>query len=61
MTPEEEIKNFLVSLGALSEMLKVFYDRLIAQGFNEFQAIKLTGVLLTSTIQNGSKKQEYDN
>lgn len=50
MTPEEKIENLINSFGAISEMLKMFYDRLIEQGFTRAQALQLTGKFLEATI-----------
>lgn len=50
MTPKEKIENLINNFGAISEMLKVFYDRLIGQGFTSAQALQLTGKMLETTI-----------
>lgn len=42
MTPEEKINELVSSIGAVAETLKIFYDRLIDQGFDEVKAVSLT-------------------
>lgn len=48
MTPEEQVKNLMETLGAISETCKALYDRLVDQGFTEGQALYLTGDFLKS-------------
>ena len=48
MTPEEQVKCFMETLGAISEACKALYDRLVNQGFTEGQALYLTGDYLKS-------------
>lgn len=50
MTPEEKVKELMTSLGAVAETLKVFYDDLIDEGFNEVQAMSLTLKLLEKCL-----------
>lgn len=38
-----DIENMKLAAGALAETVKMFYDSLIQQKFNESQALKLTG------------------
>lgn len=40
---KEDISNLLNAVGAMSELLKVFYDNLIKQGFSQKEALYLTG------------------
>lgn len=39
---KEDVSNLLNAVGAISEMLKVFYDNLIKQGFSQKEALYLT-------------------
>lgn len=39
---KEDISSLLNAVGAMSEMLKVFYDNLIKQGFSQKEALSLT-------------------
>lgn len=39
---KEEVSNLLNAVGAMSEVLRVFYDNLIKQGFSEKEALYLT-------------------
>lgn len=39
---KEDISNLLNAVGTISEMLKVFYDNLIKQGFSQKEALYLT-------------------
>ena len=39
---KEAISNLLNAVGAMSEVLKVFYDNLIKQGFTKQEALYLT-------------------
>jgi len=50
MAPNEELTNLLNSIGAIAEMLKIMYDRLLDQGFDDFQAMRLTIEFLKATM-----------
>lgn len=55
MTPEEKINELIDSIGAVAETLKIFYDKLIDQGFDEGKAIALTiGLMRVLFINHGS-------
>ena len=40
---ENEVEKMKIGVGAMSELLKMFYDSLIQQNFTPEQAIQLTG------------------
>lgn len=42
MSPEDKLRDLIVSVGSIAEMCKLFYDFCIAQGFTDSQAITLT-------------------
>ena len=50
MTPEEHVKQLIESVGAVVEFLKIFYDKLIDQGFDTWQAMALTEKFLEVTL-----------
>lgn len=39
---KQDISSLLNAVGSMSEMLKVFYDNLIKQGFSQKEALYLT-------------------
>lgn len=39
---KDDISNLINAVGAMSELLKVFYDNLIKQGFTNQEALYLT-------------------
>lgn len=40
---QNEVEKMKVGVGAMSELLRMFYDSLVQQGFTPDQAIQLTG------------------
>lgn len=42
MSPEDKLRDLIVSVGSIAEVCKLFYDSCISQGFTNSQAIALT-------------------
>lgn len=54
MSPEDKLRDLIVSVGSITEMCKLFYDSYIAQGFTDSQAITLTSQILRSLFSPNS-------
>lgn len=50
MNPLERIKDLMNSIGAISEVMKMWYDAFQGQGFNKNQALYLTGKALAAML-----------
>lgn len=48
-----ELEKLLSGIGALAEMVKVFYDQLVNQGFREEQALVLSAELVRAMVRGG--------
>lgn len=51
-----DAERFIAAIGALAESVKVFYDSLIAQGFEHNDALKMCNTFVESTLEVGGKK-----
>lgn len=60
MSPEERVRGLINSIGAIAEMLKIFYDKSIDQGFSNQQALYLSGVFLETCINTSNKDDDSD-
>ena len=49
----EKVEELKTSLGALSEMTRLFYENLVNQGFDETQSLYLTAQMIRSTFNAG--------
>lgn len=47
---KDGISNLLNAVGAMSEMLRVFYDNLIKQGFSQEEALYLTSDYMKAVL-----------
>lgn len=56
MTPEEQIRQLIESIGSMCEMTRLWYDGFIAQGFTEAQALYLA----SDQLKDMMKKNERD-
>ena len=52
---KEDIENIINAVGAMSEMLKVFYDNLIKQGFTNQEALRLTSDYMKAVFGGGKQ------
>lgn len=50
MNPLEQIKDLMNSIGAISEVMKMWYDAFLEQGFDKNQALYLTGKALAAIL-----------
>lgn len=50
MNPLERIKDLMNSIGAISEVMKMWYDAFLEQGFDKTQATFLTGKALEAML-----------
>lgn len=55
MTPEEQIRQLIESIGGMCEMTRLWYDGFIAQGFTEVQALYLAGDLLKDMMKKNDR------
>ena len=51
MSNQPKPQDILNSIGAMSEMLDVFYNQLLDRGFNKDDALYLTGEFLKTIIR----------
>lgn len=51
MTPDEKIKKLVESIGAVSEVTRLWYDAFLAQGFSESQALYLAVEILKDQLK----------
>ena len=56
----EKLKEVLNSLGALSEMCRMFYNCLLDQRFTSIQALELTKGLIVAALTTGGGSNEPD-
>ena len=50
MNPLDRIKDLMNSIGAISEVMKMWYDAFLEQGFDKNQALYLTGKALGAML-----------
>lgn len=56
----EDLRNLMNAVGALSELAKMHYDSLMAVGFNDQQALYLVGKILGAAMRMNGGKDDYD-
>ena len=54
----EHLNNYVTAIGALSESCGLFYKQLRQQGFNRNEALRLVEILVTTTLQPKTTKEE---
>lgn len=59
MSPEDKLRDLIVSVGSIAEMCKLFYDSCIARGFTDSRAITLTSQILRSLFSPNSTGGAY--
>lgn len=52
---KDQIEQLVIAAGALAEACSVFYDSCLNQGFEEYQALKLTASFLEGVL-GGARK-----
>lgn len=57
----EELKRFVLGMGALAEGLRLFRTELLKNGFSSAEAMRLTEVFLRETISSGKNNNREDN
>lgn len=55
----DELKNFILGMGALAEAMAVFRNSLLKQGFTKLEALELTKVYLNN-LTNQHKEDNND-
>lgn len=58
---EHEVEKLIQNVGALCELLIIFFNSCRKVGFNESQAIELTKELLRNTLDKSSEKNSSHN
>ena len=48
---ENEVQKILESIGAMAEVLATFYQALISNGFDDEQAVYLTGEYMKAVLE----------
>lgn len=51
----EELDNLINSIGAMTELIRLFYEDLIKQGFTEKQSLYLTSEWMVGTFTKGGR------
>ena len=54
----DELKQFVLGIGALAESLRLFRDELLKNGFSRTEAMSLTSTFLRETISNANNNKE---
>jgi hypothetical protein len=57
----EDLKNYVLAMGALAESLRLFREELKKNGFSSAEALRLTEVYLRETISGAFNKNKEDN
>ena len=58
MTPEEKIGKLIESIGAVSEVTRLWYDAFLSRGFSESQALYLSVEILKDQLKQTNEKPE---
>ena len=58
MTPDDKIKNLIESIGAISEVTKLWYDSFLSRGFSESQALYLAIEILKDQLKQTNEIPE---
>jgi hypothetical protein len=56
----EELKQFVLAMGALAESLRMFRHELLKNGFSPAEAMRLTEVYLRETISGAFNNNKED-
>lgn len=59
-TPEQQIEELKTGIGAMGEMIYMFYSTLIFKGFHPDDAIKLTDTFVKSMVSSLFRKEQYE-
>lgn len=54
----EQLKNLLNCIGALTEFAKAWYDSFTAAGFDSQQSLYLTGEMMKESMHLGNKSND---
>ena len=57
----DELKQFVLGMGALAESLRLFRTELLKNGFSSTEAMRLTEVFLRETLSNANSNNKEDN
>jgi hypothetical protein len=57
----DDLKNYVLAMGALAESLRLFREELKKNGFSSAEALRLTEVYLRETISGAFNKNKEDN
>lgn len=58
MTPDEKIKKLVESIGAVSEVTRLWYDAFLSRGFTESQALYLAIEILKDQLKQANEIPE---
>lgn len=61
MSMNDDLKNYVLAMGALAESLRLFREELKKNGFSSAEALRLTEVYLRETISGAFNKNKEDN
>ena len=53
-----ELKTFIQAVGALAEVMRLFRDSLIKNGFTRREAIQLTETFMVEQLNKGTQTEE---
>lgn len=54
----EQLKNLLNGIGALAEFAKAWFDSFVSTGFDNAQALYLTGEMMKESLHLGNKERD---
>lgn len=57
----DELKQFVLGMGALAESLRLFRTELLKNGFSNAEAMRLTEAFLRETISSANNNNKEDN
>lgn len=58
MTPDDKINKLIESIGAISEVTRLWYDAFLSRGFSESQALYLAIEILKDQLKQANEIPE---